>query len=64
MFRMVTHLKNQQALAKNVSFFTILATLHNPVYQLMDPIPKCCKAYSIAVAIPIMSCTAERLCKG
>ena len=43
--------------AQNASIFSALAILHNP---LMDAFPELCRTYSIAVAIPVTSCTAER----
>ena len=46
--------------AQNASIFSALAILDNPIYHLMDAFTELCRAYSIAVAIPVMSCTAER----
>ena len=37
-----------------------LSILCNPQYHLLDAFSELCKLYSIAVAIPVSSCTAER----
>jgi hypothetical protein len=42
------------------SFSNALAILCNPMYHLNDAYPQLCRVFSIAVAIPISSCTAER----
>ena len=42
------------------SFSSALAILCSPVYHLMDAYPQLRKVYSVAVAISISSCTAER----
>ena len=52
-------MKNLLALPKTL-IFSALAILDNPIYHLMDAFPELCRAYSIAVAIPVTSCTAER----
>ena len=44
----------------NLSFSAALTLLCNPKYHLVDAFPELSKAYSIALAIPIRSCTAER----
>ena len=44
----------------NWSFLDALNLLCNPTYHLYDAFPEVCKIYSIAVAIPISTCTAER----
>ena len=37
-----------------------LSIICNPQYHLLDAFSELCKLYSIAVAIPVPSCTAER----
>ena len=37
-----------------------LNLLYNSTYHLYDTFPEVCKVYSIAVAIPISTCTTER----
>eukprot|EP00731_Ephydatia_muelleri_P009698 Em0005g284a len=44
----------------NWSFLDALNLLCNPAYHLYDAFPEVCKIYSIAVAIPISACSAER----
>ena len=44
----------------NWSFLDALNLLCNPAYHLYDAFPEVCKIYSIAVAIPISTCSAER----
>ena len=44
----------------NLSFSAALTLLCNPKYHLVDAFPELSNAYSIALAIPISSCTAER----
>ena len=44
----------------NWSFLGALNLLCNPIYHLYDAFLEVCKIYSIAVAIPISTCTAER----
>ena len=44
----------------NWSFLDALNLLCNPTYHLYDAFPEFCKIYSIAIAIPISTCTAER----
>ena len=43
----------------DVSFIHAMKLLSNPQYHLVDAYPFLCKVYTIAVEIPISSCTAE-----
>ena len=51
---------NPDQVLVNWSFLETLHLLCNPTYHLYDAFPEVCKVYSIAVAIPISTCTAER----
>ena len=42
------------------SFIDAIEILANPSYHLVDAYPTLCKVYSITVAIPVSSATAER----
>ncbi len=42
------------------SFLDALAILCHPDYKLVDAYPTLCQVYSIAVAVPVSSTTAER----
>ena len=47
-------------LSNKPSFYDALRLLTHPQYHLVDAYPLFCQVYSIAVTIPISSCTAER----
>ena len=52
-FLMMIHMKNLLAVLKTFQIFSALAILSNPVNQSMDAFPELCKAYSVAIAIPV-----------
>ena len=51
---------NPDQVIVNWSFLDALNLLCNPTYHLYDAFLEVCKIYSIAIAIPISTCTAER----
>eukprot|EP00794_Sanderia_malayensis_P013731 gene13731-15163_t len=50
----------QQKRMRPPSFIDALAILCHPEYMLIDAYPTLCQVYSIAVAVPVSSATAER----
>ena len=52
---------NPDQVLVNWSFLDALNLLCNPTYRLYNAFPEVCKIYSIAVAIPISTCTARTL---